>query len=162
MVEKVSDVAEHLASHPAEKVTVRIDLDATHRVDVHVSMRGGQVHADFRSDSADMRTALASAWKEFSQGREGSERRWAEPAFAAMAAPVAASSSSFNQQSADSAASYGPGQELANRQAADREAQAQGLAKPIRPASSVAAPASADVKTPIVRSENSRHLSVLA
>jgi len=162
MVEKVSEVAEHLASHPAEKVTVRIDLDATHRVDVHVSMRGGQVHADFRSDSADMRMALASAWKEFSQGREGSDRRWAEPAFATMAAPVAGSSSSFNQQSVDSAASYGPGQESANRQASEREAQAQALAKPSRAAVRAPAPATAEVKTPIVRSENSQHLSVLA
>ena len=162
MVEKVSEVAEHLASHPAEKVTVRIDLDATHRVDVHVSMRGGQVHADFRSDSADMRMALASAWKEFSQGREGSDRRWAEPAFATMAAPVAGSSSSFNQQSVDSAASYGPGQESANRQASEREAQAQALAKPSRAAVRAPAPATVEVKTPIVRSENSQHLSVLA
>jgi hypothetical protein len=36
------------------------------------------------------------------------------------------------------------------------------MAKAIRPAANVAAPASADVKTPIVRSENSQHLSVLA
>jgi Flagellar hook-length control protein FliK len=78
MVEKVSEVADHVAAHPSEQVTVRIDLDETHRVDVHVSMRGGQVHADFRSDSPDMRAALASAWNEFSQnGREGSGHRWA-------------------------------------------------------------------------------------
>ena len=165
MVEKVSEVADHLATHPAEQVTVRIDLDATHRVDVHVSMRGGQVHADFRSDSPDMRAALASAWNEFSQKRDGSERQWAAPVFAPLAAPATASNFSSNQQTSDGSASYGAGQDSANRQAAERAAQAQALAAlggPARGAASVSAPAPADVKTPIVRSENSQHLSVLA
>ena len=162
MVEKVSEVAEHLASNPAEQVTVRIDLDATHRVDVHVSMRGGQVHADFRSDSADMRAALASAWNEFSQKREGTDRQWAAPVFSPMGAPAAASSFTPAAQSSEASLSFSQGQDSANRQAAEREAQTQGIAKAIRPAASVAAPASADVKTPIVRSENSQHLSVLA
>ncbi|MCS6273392.1 MAG: hypothetical protein H2169_03435 [Opitutus sp.] len=162
MVEKVSEVAEHLASNPAEQVTVRIDLDATHRVDVHVSMRGGQVHADFRSDSADMRAALASAWNEFSQKREGTDRQWAAPVFSTMGAPAAASSFTPAAQANEASLSFSQGQDSANRQAAEREAQTQGMAKAIRPAASVAAPASADVKTPIVRSENSQHLSVLA
>jgi hypothetical protein len=162
MVEKVSEVAEHLASNPAEQVTVRIDLDATHRVDVHVSMRGGQVHADFRSDSADMRAALASAWNEFSQKREGTDRQWAAPVFSTMGAPAAASSFTPAAQANEASLSFSQGQDSANRQAAEREAQTQGMAKAIRPAANVAAPASADVKTPIVRSENSQHLSVLA
>lgn len=162
MVEKVSEVAEHLASNPAEQVTVRIDLDATHRVDVHVSMRGGQVHADFRSDSADMRAALASAWNEFSQKREGTDRQWAAPVFSTLAAPAAASSFTPAAQSSEASLSFSQGQDSANRQAAEREAQTQGMAKVIRPATNAAAPASADVKTPIVRSENSQHLSVLA
>lgn len=162
MVEKVSEVAEHLASNPAEQVTVRIDLDATHRVDVHVSMRGGQVHADFRSDSADMRAALASAWNEFSQKREGTDRQWAAPVFSTLAAPAAASSFTPAAQSSEASLSFSQGQDSANRQSAEREAQNQGLPKAIRPAASVAAPASADVKTPVVRSENSQHLSVLA
>jgi hypothetical protein len=162
MVEKVSEVAEHLASNPAEQVTVRIDLDATHRVDVHVSMRGGQVHADFRSDSADMRAALASAWNEFSQQREGTDRQWAAPVFSTLAAPVAASSITPAAQSSEASLSFSQGQDSANRQAAEREAQTQGIAKAIRPAANAAAPATADVKTPIVRSENSQHLSVLA
>ena len=162
MVEKVSEVAEHLASNPAEQVTVRIDLDATHRVDVHVSMRGGQVHADFRSDSADMRAALASAWNEFSQKREGTDRQWAAPVFSPMGAPAAASSFTPAAQANEASLSFSQGQDSANRQAAEREAQTQGMAKAIRPAASIAAPASADVKTPIVRSENSQHLSVLA
>jgi hypothetical protein len=162
MVEKVSEVAEHLASNPAEQVTVRIDLDATHRVDVHVSMRGGQVHADFRSDSADMRAALASAWNEFSQKREGTDRQWAAPVFSTLAAPAAASSITPAAQSSEASLSFSQGQDSANRQAAEREAQTQGIAKAIRPAANAAAPATADVKTPIVRSENSQHLSVLA
>jgi hypothetical protein len=162
MVEKVSEVAEHLASNPAEQVTVRIDLDATHRVDVHVSMRGGQVHADFRSDSADMRAALASAWNEFSQKREGTDRQWAAPVFSQLGAPAAASSFTPAAQSSDASLSFSQGQDSANRQAAEREAQTQGMPKAIRPAASAAAPATADVKTPIVRSENSQHLSVLA
>jgi hypothetical protein len=162
MVEKVSEVAEHLASNPAEQVTVRIDLDATHRVDVHVSMRGGQVHADFRSDSADMRAALASAWNEFSQKREGTDRQWAAPVFSPMGAPAAGSSFTPAAQSSEASLSFSQGQDSANRQAAEREAQPQGLPKALRPAASVAAPASADLTTPIVRSENSQHLSVLA
>ena len=164
MVEKVSEVADHLAANPAEQVTVRIDLDATHRVDVHVSMRGGQVHADFRSDSADMRAALASAWKEFSQGREGTDRQWAAPVFSPMAAPAAATSFTANQQSSEGSPSFGPGQDSAQRQAAEREAQSQGMGNPTRAVASTTASATAvaEVKTPIVRSENSQHLSVLA
>ncbi len=164
MVEKVSEVADHLASHPAEQVTVRIDLDATHRVDVHVSMRGGQVHADFRSDSPNMRAALASAWNEFSQKRDGSDRQWAAPVFSPLATPATPSNFSSNQQASDGSASFGAGQDSANRQAAERAAQAEAraLGGPARGAASVSAPAPADAKTPIVRSENSQHLSVLA
>jgi hypothetical protein len=162
MVEKVSEVAEHVTANPAEQVTVRIDLDATHRVDVHVSMRGGQVHADFRSDSADMRAALASAWNEFSQKREGTDRQWAAPVFSTLASPGATSSFTPAVQSSEASLSFSQGQDSANRQAAEREAQTQGMPKALRPATSAAAPASADVKTPIVRSENSQHLSVLA
>ena len=163
MVEKVSEVADHLAAHPSEQVTVRIDLDETHRVDVHVSMRGGQVHADFRSDSPDMRAALASAWNSFSQGREGSNRNWAEPAFAPMAAPAkadSASSFSASLQSSDSSSSFGPGQDSAKRQASERDATPLWSGSPTRPAGS--APASTEIKPAAGRSDNSQHLSVLA
>ena len=163
MVEKVSEVADHLAAHPAEQVTVRIDLDETHRVDVHVSMRGGQVHADFRSDSPEMRTALASAWNSFSQGRDGSNRNWAEPAFTPMAAPVksdSASSFSANLQSSEGSSSFGPGQDSAKRQASERDATPLWSGSPTLPAGS--APASTEIKPAAGRSDNSQHLSVLA
>ena len=162
MVEKVSEVADHLAAHPADQVTVRIDLDAVHRVDVHVSMRGGQVHADFRSDSPGMREALATAWNDFAQKRDGTDQSWAAPVFAPLVAPVAAPSFSANQQSSEGSTSFGPGQDSGNRQSAERAAQDQPSGNPTRGAARPTASATAEAKTPPVRFENSQHLSVLA
>ena len=89
MVERVAEVAELVRDTPAERVTLQLDLDETHRVEVRVLMREGRVHAEFRSDSPEVRTALSSAWADFTAKREAGAPVWAEPVFASLEAAAA-------------------------------------------------------------------------
>lgn len=91
MVERVAEVAELVRDTPAERVTLKLDLDDTHRVEVRVLLREGRVHTEFRSDSPEVRSALSSAWADFSAKREAGSPLWAEPVFAAMGPAVPSS-----------------------------------------------------------------------
>lgn len=93
LVERVAAAAERVEARPAEPVWVRVDLSGDYRVEVKVAFRAGRVFADFRTDSDDLRAALAQAWDGFVRGREAAGPRWAEPVFAASgqtAAPAPA------------------------------------------------------------------------
>lgn len=94
MIERVAEAADQVKAGAAGRVTVRIDLDDTKPVEVTVALREGRVHADFRCDSPELRTALASAWETFTRGREAADHRWAEPVFATASGRVEASSPS--------------------------------------------------------------------
>ncbi|MEO6875337.1 MAG: hypothetical protein ABI222_11020 [Opitutaceae bacterium] len=62
--------------------TVRLQFsvgDAS--LSVHVELRAGEIHATFRTDSSDLRTALASEWQTMS-GESGRAVRLANPVFA--------------------------------------------------------------------------------
>ncbi len=89
LVERVAEVADLVRDTPAERVTLKLDLDDTHCVEVRVLMREGRVHAEFRSDSPEVRTALSSAWSDFTAKREAGSPVWAEPVFASLGASVA-------------------------------------------------------------------------
>ncbi len=84
LVERVAEVAELMRDTPADRVTLKLDLDETHRVEVRVLMREGRVHAEFRSDSTEVRSALSSAWSDFTAKREAGTPIWAQPIFAAL------------------------------------------------------------------------------
>jgi hypothetical protein len=86
LVERVVRTAGLVASQPAEKVNVRIELPEMGAIELQVAMRDGQVQASFRADSPEVRAALASAWSDFVGGREASAHSWAEPVFAPLAA----------------------------------------------------------------------------
>ena len=157
MVERVNEVADHLAAHPAERVTVRIDLDDSHRVDVHVAMRGGRVHTDFRSDSPEIHAALSAAWDDFSRGDQGSRHRWADPVFSAPAAGAQLNEAAATDPKGGSG-SFDLGRETPRRETAERE---------VAPRWSVTQTRSADLSTPAPardarNSDTSHHLSILA
>ncbi len=168
LIERVAEVAEHARSRPSEPISVRIDLDDTHRVDVRVSVRGGRVHADFRSDSPEVRAALSAAWNEFTRSREGADQRWAEPVFAALGvtptspAPAVLAASASPEARADAAQS-GPGHDSPRQQAGDHDASRWSGAAASHRGRQAGAPASSPAPEPAAaRPETSRHLSVLA
>lgn len=139
LVERVAEVAERLASRPAEPVAISIQLDDTHRVDVRVSMREGRVHADFRSDSPEVRAALSHAWEGFARSREGAAQKWADPVFSPIetspsaVAPVASASDAR----ADSGLA-GSGQEQSRRHAPESRPETF-FSSRVRPADGTAA-----------------------
>jgi len=92
LVERVAEAANQLSARPSEPISLSIQLDDTHRVDVSVSLRDGRVHTSFSSDSADVRAALSAAWQGFVRSPERAEQKWAEPVFASLgSAPTVAS-----------------------------------------------------------------------
>ncbi|MCX6937723.1 MAG: hypothetical protein NTU80_07455 [Verrucomicrobia bacterium] len=163
LVEQVAEAAERLSARSNDKVDLRIELEGNHHVDVHVSVQGGRVHADFRSDSPEVRAALSSAWEGFVQSREGANQRWAEPVFSAPStnnfiAPVASTSGA-----ADSGLA-GSGQNPDRREAAGREAAANAswAAGSSRTGGRAAGSAAVPTEATGRRPDTSRHLSVIA
>ena len=92
LVQKVTALGDHLLVRPAEQVSVRIDLDDTNHVDVRIALHGGKVRADFQTNSASLRTALADAWQDFAQKTPGADQRWADPSFTTVSAQPGVSS----------------------------------------------------------------------
>jgi len=167
LIERVAEVAANALSRPSEPISVRIDLDDTHRVDVRIAVRGGRVHADFRSDSPEVRAALSAAWNEFTRSRDGADQRWAEPVFAALnATPSTPSSSVFSaaaaSESRSDSAQSGAGYDSPRQQAGDNEAaRGSGAATSHRGRHNTSV--SSVVPEPTAtRPDTSRHLSALA
>ncbi|OAM88624.1 flagellar hook-length control protein FliK [Termitidicoccus mucosus] len=79
LVEKVIEAADGLAGTHQGKVTVEVDLEHAGPVSVEVSLRDGQLHAVFRSDSQTMRESLALAWRQHGARAADSALPWAEP-----------------------------------------------------------------------------------
>lgn len=69
-VEKVLDAVETTAQAGGSSVQLRLELGDAGPLTVQVSLREGQVHAVFRSDSAEMRELLAAAWSQQAPGRD--------------------------------------------------------------------------------------------
>jgi len=84
LMERVTRTAELVAGQPAERVNMRLELPGLGTVDLQVAMRDGQVQTSFRSDSAEVRAALASGWGDFVGGREATGHVWAEPVIAPL------------------------------------------------------------------------------
>lgn len=94
LVERVGEIAEHVTARPAEQIRVELDLPGGTHVEIRVALRAGRVHADFRTDSVELREALAQAWEGFARLREVAGAAWAEPVFApATTAPATVSAS---------------------------------------------------------------------
>lgn len=64
---------------------------------VHVAIRDGAVHADFRTDSAPLRAALEHEWQAMAAASPEQMQRYADPVFSPGAGASHASSSPFGQ-----------------------------------------------------------------
>lgn len=164
-MERVAEVAENLSANPSEPMSLSIQLDDTHRVDVRVTMRDGRVHAAFRSDSPEVRAALSSAWEGFVRSRDGAEQRWAEPVFAPLNSSTPAAPSLLAAAPVSDARSEaglaGSGQEQPHRQQQAREPSDVFPGVRSR-AAAFAAPVSLPVQPAAPRPDSSRHLSAVA
>ena len=100
-VEAVLSAADRVSS--GERHSVNLDFSiGGHDLSVRVEMRADQVHATFRTDSADLRTTLAHEWQSVNAGdpADRSQR---------LAAPVFTSQSASSNQSTPSSSSGGDG-----------------------------------------------------
>lgn len=86
LVERVAEISDQVASRPTEQIKIELDLPDT-RIEIRLALRDGRLHADFRTDSADLRDALSHAWRDFASTQESSSARWAEPSFSTSTAP---------------------------------------------------------------------------
>ncbi len=86
LIERVEEVAHQVASLGEKQVDLKIDLAAGQQVSVRVSMHGGQVHTSFRTETPELRDALAGAWHTFTRQADASTVSWAEPNFASTVA----------------------------------------------------------------------------
>jgi hypothetical protein len=164
LVERVAEVAAHLAARPNEPVSLSIQLDDTHHVDVRVSMRAGQIHTAFRSDSPEVRQALATAWEGFVKSRDAIEQSWAEPVFASIgsASPVTSSIAPVLMTSEARGESnlLGSGQDAPRQHTPDRRAELFSMTH--SRGSMLAAPVVPVSSPDHSRPDTSLHLSVLA
>ena len=79
-VDAVMTATEHLGT--ANRSTVRLQFSVGDaNLSVQVELRAGQIHTTFRTDSSDLRSALASEWQALN-GDSGRAVRLADPIFA--------------------------------------------------------------------------------
>jgi hypothetical protein len=79
-VDAVKSATEYLDA--GNRTTVRLQFSVGDaNLSVHVELRAGQIHATFRTDSGELRAALASEWQVMS-GDSGRAVRLADPVFA--------------------------------------------------------------------------------
>lgn len=134
-------VTEQFASGDKHAVTLKFTVSGV-ELGVRVELRGENVHTTFRTDSPELRSALAHEWQSFSATSQTGDRpaRLAEPVFTSQASGNSSSNSEFG--SADQRGSQArQGQSTADERAALRNfsrsgssaqpAVAAGIARPI-------------------------------
>ena len=78
---EAAQLATHAAERmPAGRMNVRVELPDIGPVEVRVALRQGQVHTAFRTDSPEVRAALAAGWDNFAVARETPSHRPLAPA----------------------------------------------------------------------------------
>ncbi len=157
LIERVVEATGNLSSRPSGPVSLSIQLDDTHRVDVRVALHDGKVHASFRSDSSEVRAALSAAWQDFARSPERAGQNWAEPVFGAAGAPASPPASESRAETGFA----GHGHDQSSRRHSP-DSRGETLAGgPVRP-SGLTAPSSVPSTSSVSRAETSRHLSVVA
>lgn len=165
LIERVAEAAANLSARPSEPVSLSIQLDDTHRVEVRVALHEGKVHASFRSDSPEVRAALSAAWHDFVRSPERAGQSWAEPVFDTLglpnAVPVAESRADFRAEVRAEPGLAGHGQEQQSRRhPADSRGEPLTGARP--PAPGFTASGTASSTPSVSRTDTSRHLSAVA
>lgn len=85
-----------LLRHPAS-VSLHVAF-AGHDLAVHVQLRDGAIHAQFQTDSAELRTALSNEWQSIAVQSPDDAARYAPPVFTAGSSDRTGTSFSFNEQ----------------------------------------------------------------
>lgn len=152
-VEAVLSVTDRFAAREQHSVNLQFSVGGTD-LNVRVELRAGEVHTTFRTDSPELRSALASEWQAVTgQNREDRSARLAPPVFAGNQNQ----SSSFSGDSA-------PKQQQ-QEQRSNGEASARNFLGTLRATgTSTIANATSAATTPASRSvsANSVHLHTLA
>jgi len=102
-VNAVAEVKEQIAAGGSSVVNMRFSV-AGADLAVRVESRSGEVHVTFRSDSAELRTALAEEWQAVSASEAGRPLRAIDPVFAA--AGSSARDSAAGDAGGDAAMNY--------------------------------------------------------
>ena len=118
-VETVLNVIDAQQTTAGQGGVVKLDFNfGGEALAVHVQMRGGEVHTEFRTNSPELRSALSSEWRAAAGQRDPEGVRLVEPVFASAEGGTStangdASHSSFSsQQQNPQQQSQGPGQSL--------------------------------------------------
>ncbi len=82
-VETVLNVVDAQEAKAGQGGIVKLDFNfGGEALAVHVQMRGGEVHTEFRTNSAELRTALSAEWRAAATQRDPEGVRLVEPVFA--------------------------------------------------------------------------------
>jgi hypothetical protein len=152
-VESVLAVSDQLSTGVQRSVKLQFSVGGEDLA-VRVELRGDRVHTTFRTDSPELRTALAREWQAVSTLQSGDRGQ-------RLADPVFASSSSFgsnNSFSADSGATHQRDQQ--SRQAREAAGEAGAFRRALR--AQPAAPSVSSVTSPVHVSPQSRRLQTFA
>lgn len=97
-VDSTMAIAEHFGTGGERSVNLQFSVSGV-ELAVRVELRGNAVHTTFRTDSPELRAALAAEWQSVNASQAGNRSQW-------LADPVFAGSSSGNSLSSDSGAAY--------------------------------------------------------
>lgn len=82
LVQEIHAIADRISSIDRNSVEVRFDFSETDRLSVRVEYRDGTVHTTFRTDSGQLREAVAHEWQTQSVSAQQRNYRMADPVFA--------------------------------------------------------------------------------
>lgn len=147
-VEEVLQVAERVLSRDQSSVNIQFSIGGQD-LTVRVEMRANEVHAIFRTDSAELRAALSQEWQNVTNQGGDRSLRMAPPVFAS------ADSNAFSSSSGDTASQQ-------RDSGAQRTGHEFAPAMSARTASSSSAASAPLAPAPRVWNRNSLHLHTLA
>jgi hypothetical protein len=102
LVHEIRDIADGLWAVDRNTVEVRFDFGQQEKLSIRVEYREGQVQATFRTDSPELRDAIAREWQQQSSSSDPRPYRVADPVFSGSGF-TAGGDSSRQQRSAEQA-----------------------------------------------------------
>lgn len=149
-VDSVMAIADHFGTGGQRAVSLQFTVSGV-ELAVHVELRGNAVHTTFRTDSPELRAALAAEWQSVNPTASGNRSQW-------LADPVFSSSSSGNGMSGNTNSGF---QQHADARQGQPQAFAEDMARlrsPLRvPAPATPAVASTPSARPVVVTSSRLH-----
>jgi hypothetical protein len=103
LVHEIRDIADGLWAVDRNSVEVKFNFGANDRLAVRVEYRAGTVHATFRTDSPELRDAIAREWQAQTASSDYRPYRVADPVFTGSGFSFAGGDASRQQQQQRSA-----------------------------------------------------------